>query len=354
MQSSELWALLSIGIGGLLLSMLGNKRYLFLILILGLYFFSYQFNQHSKYFFITPTLILFNNVLFFWFKHQLKNYLSFFLLAFILIIFERLMLNNYSINSTGLSYLSFISLLILVESAPKNFFDYLNKSLSLVSMYSGPNFIPQKKIRNFQRGLIEINLGLFKVFYISIVLIIELDLVKDFYINDNDFIIKYAVSSVIFYLYLYFSFSGFNDITSGVLYLSGYEIKRNFNSPLLSSNIIDLWSRWNISITNFFRIYAFNPLYKILLSNNFGVKLSFIICTIFLFCLISVWHGFEAKYLIFGLLNSILVLICKFYSSGTRKLFINKMKFNCKFYNLVCYLVTQFSFALCLGVFGGV
>src|SRR2546422_10771425 len=59
---------------------------------------------------------------------------------------------------------------------------------------------------------------------------------------------------------VYFDFSGYSDMAVGLGYLFGFRLPQNFNSPYKATDIADLWRRWHISMSSFFRDYVYFPL----------------------------------------------------------------------------------------------
>ena len=48
----------------------------------------------------------------------------------------------------------------------------------------------------------------------------------------------------------------------GVAGLIGIRVEENFDSPFLSRNIQEFWTRWHITLTNFMRDTLFSPMSK--------------------------------------------------------------------------------------------
>jgi alginate O-acetyltransferase complex protein AlgI len=61
-------------------------------------------------------------------------------------------------------------------------------------------------------------------------------------------------------LQIYYDFSGYSDMASGLARLFGFEFPRNFNAPYLAESIADFWRRWHISLGGFLRDYLYIPL----------------------------------------------------------------------------------------------
>jgi alginate O-acetyltransferase complex protein AlgI len=59
---------------------------------------------------------------------------------------------------------------------------------------------------------------------------------------------------------LYFDFSGYSDMAIGVSHMFGIKLPLNFNSPYKSTNIIEFWRRWHMTLSRFLREYLYIPL----------------------------------------------------------------------------------------------
>ncbi|MFO0549180.1 MAG: MBOAT family O-acyltransferase [Polyangiaceae bacterium] len=59
---------------------------------------------------------------------------------------------------------------------------------------------------------------------------------------------------------IYCDFSGYSDVAIGVALLLGYRLKINFDAPFKSSNLVEFWRRWHISLSSWLRDYIYIPL----------------------------------------------------------------------------------------------
>jgi len=100
-----------------------------------------------------------------------------------------------------------------------------------------------------------------------------------------------------FSLQLYCDFSGYSDIARGLAKLMGIELSRNFNLPFWASNPADLWQRWHITLSNWFRDYVYGPIRNTLPSRRWHS-----LALIPTMTLVGLWHGAAWKYVVFGLL----------------------------------------------------
>jgi alginate O-acetyltransferase complex protein AlgI len=61
-------------------------------------------------------------------------------------------------------------------------------------------------------------------------------------------------------LQLYFDFSGYSDMATGLGHLFGIRIPQNFNAPYRAAGVRDFWRRWHISLSTWLRDYLYIPL----------------------------------------------------------------------------------------------
>jgi alginate O-acetyltransferase complex protein AlgI len=113
---------------------------------------------------------------------------------------------------------------------------------------------------------------------------------------------------------VYCDFSGYSDMACGLAHLFGYHLAKNFNLPLLSRNQTDLWRRWHISLSIWIRDYVYIPLG----GSRAGTWKTY--RNLFLTLLIAgLWHGATWGYLLFGVLQGVLVSGHKLFASWCAK-----------------------------------
>ena len=119
-----------------------------------------------------------------------------------------------------------------------------------------------------------------------------------------------SLSSIIIILsysfQLYFDFSGYSDMAFGISKMLNIEITNNFDFPYESKSISEFWKKWHISLTTFLRNNIYIPLggnRKGKLRTNFNILLIFVIS--------GIWHGFNYNFLLWGILNGLLLILDK-------------------------------------------
>lgn len=106
-----------------------------------------------------------------------------------------------------------------------------------------------------------------------------------------------------FVIQLYCDFSGYTDIALGCALTMGVRLMKNFQQPLLARNMHDLWNRWHISLTSWFRDY----LYPLTGGRRNRSRMYWGIILIFL--VNGLWHGAAWTFVAFGLLHGVALVI---------------------------------------------
>jgi len=122
-----------------------------------------------------------------------------------------------------------------------------------------------------------------------------------------------------FPLYMYMNFSGYCDIVVGLARCVGFRLPENFSNPYLARNMVDFWSRWHITLSQFFRDYIYFPLH-IALSRRIPIMASMILVSLFSFILMGVWHGSSPSFALFGLIHGLGVVGTNLYADWLRRI----------------------------------
>jgi D-alanyl-lipoteichoic acid acyltransferase DltB (MBOAT superfamily) len=101
-------------------------------------------------------------------------------------------------------------------------------------------------------------------------------------------------------LQIFFDFSGYTLLVTGLGYLLGYQIPLNFRQPYLAKNLQDFWKRWHISLSTFIRDYIYIPL-----GGNQGSFTKTQINIFIAMTLSGIWHGASLTFVIWGVLHAI-------------------------------------------------
>lgn len=108
---------------------------------------------------------------------------------------------------------------------------------------------------------------------------------------------------VCYSLQLYFDFSGYCDMASGVACMLNLKLPVNFNSPYKAASISEFWKRWHITLTRFFTKYIYIPLGG---SRKGTARTLLNIMIIFLVS--GFWHGTNWTFIVWGALHGLLMV----------------------------------------------
>ncbi len=165
-------------------------------------------------------------------------------------------------------------------------------------------------------GIIIIIIGLFKKIILADNLAIFVN--NGFSDTQNLEFIASWLTSLSFTFQIYFDFSGYVDMATGIALLFNIQLPTNFNSPYKATSIINFWQKWHITLANFLTNYIYFPWVKSLKKVNF-FKIMVII--FFVFIIAGIWHGPSWLYVIFGALHGAGLILNHIY----KKLFNYKL-----------------------------
>lgn len=112
------------------------------------------------------------------------------------------------------------------------------------------------------------------------------------------------VAIVLYSFQIYLDFDAYSNIAIGTAKLLGFELKRNFHTPYLSSSIMEFWDRWHISLSSWLKEYIYIPLG----GNRKGTVRKYINIMI-VFIVSGLWHGSTLCFLIWGIGHGIINVI---------------------------------------------
>ena len=152
--------------------------------------------------------------------------------------------------------------------------------------------------QNLNLGMVIILIGLFKKIILADNLAIFVE--NGFTGPQNLEFFASWLTSLSFTFQIYFDFSGYVDMATGIALLFNIRLPTNFNSPYKATSIINFWQKWHITLANFLTNYIYFPWVKSLKKVNF---LKIMIIIFFVFLIAGIWHGPSWLYVIFGALH---------------------------------------------------
>ena len=124
---------------------------------------------------------------------------------------------------------------------------------------------------------------------------------------ENMSVVTAWLGAVLYFLQLYFDFSGYSDMAIGLAKMFGFDIDKNFDYPYLSTGISEFWRRWHISLGAWFRQYVYIPLGGNRVSQPKVIRNHLVV-----FVLTGIWHGANWTFLFWGLYHGAFMLLEKY------------------------------------------
>lgn len=119
--------------------------------------------------------------------------------------------------------------------------------------------------------------------------------------------IEYTVS-------YYFDLSGYADMAIGLGWMFNIKIPQNFNSPYKAKDFQEYWQRWHMTLSRFLGAYVFRNVYRK------GVKYrNYYVATMVTFFVSGFWHGAGWTFIVWGVVNGILVCIASWRNKRGKK-----------------------------------
>lgn len=109
---------------------------------------------------------------------------------------------------------------------------------------------------------------------------------------------------IAFAFQIYFDFSGYSDMATGLGKMLGFEFPKNFDHPYISKSISEFWRRWHITLGSWFRSYVYIPLGGNR-NGNFKTYRNLFIT----WALTGLWHGASWNFILWGLFFGVLIII---------------------------------------------
>ncbi len=118
--------------------------------------------------------------------------------------------------------------------------------------------------------------------------------------------IELIIALIAYTFVIYADFSGYSDLSIAIALLLGFQTPKNFDRPYMSSSVSKFWRRWHISFSSWLREYVYFP--------SGGSRYSLFrtsISIILTMTIAGLWHGLTLPFLLWGLLQGVLLTIEK-------------------------------------------
>lgn len=215
----------------------------------------------------------------------------------------------------GISFFTFQQISFIIDSYKNevplyNFLDYSIFVTFFPQLIAGPivlhsemvpQFSDEKKKEfnycNFSKGVYALAFGMAK----KVLVADTFGRVVDAAYANTDYFLNTANGIIVIIAYalqIYYDFSGYCDMSTGLGLMFNIEIPMNFNSPYKALDDYDFWKRWHITLTRFFTKYIYIPL-----GGNRKGKKRMYINTFIVFLISGIWHGANWTFIIWGIIH---------------------------------------------------
>lgn len=134
--------------------------------------------------------------------------------------------------------------------------------------------------------------------------------------------LAFGGAQLAFLAYLFCDFAGYTDIVIGAGRLCGLRLPENFNRPYEAQSFLEFWSRWHMTMSNWFKTYVFGPLLMALTARwpsaaaaNVLASFAFFVT----FFLVGIWHGTTKAFILGGLLVGLGASVNQWYRGAARR-----------------------------------
>lgn len=116
--------------------------------------------------------------------------------------------------------------------------------------------------------------------------------------------LEIAFTALAYLFMLYCDFEGYSQIATGSGYILGIRMKENFAQPFFSLSTGELWRRWHISLSSWFKDYLYIPL-----GGNRHGKFRKYLNTFIVLAISGIWHGANLTFAIWGAINGAFIIM---------------------------------------------
>ncbi|RYY30115.1 MAG: MBOAT family protein [Chitinophagaceae bacterium] len=255
----------------------------------------------------------------------------------------------------GLSFHTFQALSYIFEvargnvRAERHFGIYSLYVMFFPQLVAGPIERPQNmlhqfhEVKHFESDRVMIGMKIMLWGFVKKVVIADrLGLyVNDIYSNayETGSLNLWLAVMIFFPFQIYCDFSGYSSIAIGTAKVLGFNLMENFRTPFFSLTTSELWNRWHISLSSWFRDYLYQPI--VIALRDYG-KMSVVAGLLITFFLSGLWHGAGLAFIFYGVFQGMVI-------AGEFLLGIKSNKLAKKpFGKLRGALITYFFFAISL------
>lgn len=111
----------------------------------------------------------------------------------------------------------------------------------------------------------------------------------------NETVVGSWLYLILFGFQIYFDFSGYSDMATGLGRTVGFDFPENFRYPYVSRSITEFWRRWHMTLSGWFRAYVYIPL-----GGNRRGRARTYLNLLITWALTGLWHGASWNFLLWG------------------------------------------------------
>jgi alginate O-acetyltransferase complex protein AlgI len=143
-------------------------------------------------------------------------------------------------------------------------------------------------------------------------------LVDTVYNNCNEYTgLPLLLAAFLYSIQILCDFAGYSDIAIGAGQVLGFKTMDNFLRPYSAKTIREFWQRWHISLSTWFRDYLYIPMGGSRVSTlrrYYNLFITFVVS--------GLWHGADWKFVIWGGLHGVFLII-SYMISGFKEKVVN-------------------------------
>ncbi|HCT92724.1 MAG TPA: membrane-bound O-acyltransferase family protein [Lachnospiraceae bacterium] len=133
----------------------------------------------------------------------------------------------------------------------------------------------------------------------------------------------------------YFDLSGYTDMAIGLGYMFGVKLPENFNAPFRSTDMQQYWQRQHMTLSRFLGNYVFKSYFR-----KGSRWRNYYMATMVTFLVSGIWHGAGWNFVLWGLINGLLVCIGAYRSYHKKK----TPRIPAMFLTFLCIVLTRVIF----------
>ena len=117
------------------------------------------------------------------------------------------------------------------------------------------------------------------------------------------FDLYFFINGVMVFIYVYSDFFAYTLMARGIAAMFNINLSINFDRPFKRKTLSSFWGSWHMSLTNWMKDYFYIPI-MLSLKKTFVQKIIFSGTTM---VLVGLWHGIGWNFVLFGLINGIMM-----------------------------------------------